>query len=79
MFIHKSSGILKVVFIRCLSYYFLLFYLGLTTTSTAGAFATDSSFSNVFGNQSSTLDPTGKGPYLMTSAALIYDVANTIL
>ena len=31
-------------------------------TSTAGAFATDSSFSNVFGNQNSTLDATGKGP-----------------
>jgi len=30
-------------------------------TSTAGGFATDSSFSNVFGNQNSTLDPTGVG------------------
>jgi len=30
-------------------------------TSTAGAFATDSSFSNVFGNQNSTLDATGVG------------------
>jgi len=30
-------------------------------TSTAGGFATDSSFSNVFGNQNSTLDATGVG------------------
>jgi len=30
-------------------------------TSTAGAFATDNSFSNAFGNQSSTLDATGVG------------------
>ena len=40
---------------------FVCIPLGLYT-STAGGFATDSSFSNVFGNQNSTLDATGKSP-----------------
>ena len=42
----------------------LTFCLGFHTSTAGAGFATDSSFSDAFGNQSSTLDATGKGPFL---------------
>ena len=44
-------------------YFFHLFFCLGFHTSTAGVFATDSSFTDAFGNQNSTLDATGKGPF----------------